>query len=177
MSLKIALLHEQPIYLDSCCELLNSEWPRSKTARLRSFNGSCKTLPANILLLDDTKLIGHLKLSPIPSISNGCFIESVVIQKELRGKGYGSHIMLLSENYCKNTLKLDVIYLSTKGQEKFYEKLGYRECEPISIYGCPNIKLYTSEKNIINSLAPPPPPQPKNVNSFNKVKTYMMKIL
>lgn len=40
-----------------------------------------------------------------------------------------------AESYCKCSLKLEEIYLSTTDKEEFYKKLGYEICDPISIYG------------------------------------------
>lgn len=42
-----------------------------------------------------------------------------------------------AEKYCRYTLKLHEIYLSTTDKEDFYAKLGYEHCEPVSIYGGP----------------------------------------
>lgn len=55
----------------------------------------------------------------------------------MRGQGIGSYFMREAEKYCKYTLKLHEIYLSTTDKEEFYAKLGYEYCEPVSIYGGP----------------------------------------
>lgn len=183
-------LHKHLEYLQDSCNLINNEWKRSDTARLRSLEASCDQLPTSLILLRDKKLIGYLKLSPIPSIKDGCFVESVVIEKNERGKGYGSILMKKAEDYCRNNLSnLNVIYLSTKGQEGFYTKLGYTECMPISIYGC----LDSSLKNHINTYSendngskvcitknvPAAPPMPRiHFNtSLASSKKYMKKEL
>lgn len=57
--------------------------------------------------------------------------------KTLRGQGFGKMIMQEAEKYCKYTLKLHEVYLSTTDKEDFYSKLGYEFCEPVSIYGGP----------------------------------------
>lgn len=57
--------------------------------------------------------------------------------KSLRGQGIGSYLMSEAEKYCKYSLKLDEIYLSTTDKEAFYKKLGYEPCEPVSIFGGP----------------------------------------
>lgn len=31
----VYLIHNRPDLIDECCDLINSEWPRSKTARLK----------------------------------------------------------------------------------------------------------------------------------------------
>lgn len=42
-----------------------------------------------------------------------------------------------AEKYCKYTLQLCEIYLSTTDKEDFYKKLGYEPCDPVSIFGGP----------------------------------------
>lgn len=87
---------------------------------------------------DGRKVFAHLKLTPIPSRPFSCFIESVVVWKSLRGQGVGTFLMAEAEKYCKFVLKLEVIYLSTTDKQEFYKKLGYKVCEPISIFGGPS---------------------------------------
>lgn len=187
MQLEILPIHRHPEYLEACCKLINEEWKRSDTARLHSLNSSCDQLPTSLILLLDKKLIGHLKLSVIPSIKNACFVESVVIDNKLRGKGYGSYLMKKAEEHCKQILNLKSIYLSTHGQEDFYSKLGYTRCEPVSIYGnfisknnfeqkiSPEKINKNNVKNIIGILAPVPPPPPLPVNMLPVKKKFFMK--
>jgi predicted N-acetyltransferase YhbS len=82
-------------------------------------------------------VLAHLKLTPIPSIPTACFIESVVVWKSLRGQGIGRYLMAEAEKYCKFTLRMETIYLSTLDKEDFYKKLGYEPCPPVSIFGGP----------------------------------------
>lgn len=169
MDLQVLPLHKYPQYIMECCKLINSEWQRSETARLRSLESSRDNLPTCLILLKDDCVIGHCKLSPIPSIPEGCFVESVVIEKSIRGQGYGKYLMEKAEQYCATFLNLKVIYLSTKGQEIFYAKLGYSICEPISIYGLyiPNNKT-PNNRTLNNNIS-----LSKSPNS----KTYMSKYL
>lgn len=185
MELTVVPLHKHSEYLMDCCRLINDEWKRSDTARMHSLEASCDQLPTSLVLLKNKTVIGHLKLTPIPSIRQACFVESVVINKKLRGKGYGTTLMKKAEEYCKDFLSLDTIYLSTKGQEPFYSKLGYTECSPISIYGsytpnatAPQRKIDTHKTNCAIKSAPPPPPLPVNKISMvanNSKKTFMKK--
>lgn len=180
MSLIVVPIHKYPEYLKECCSLINREWKRSETARLYSLQNSSDNLPTSLILLEDKRLIGHLKLSIIPSIKNACFVESVVINPNLRGKGYGKFLMKEAEHYVKNILNLDTIYLSTKGQEKFYEKLGYNECLPISIYGNFLRKDVLKPKQEFTKYKPdnvPPPPPPPTLKNFVVTKTYLKKEL
>ncbi|KAI4468421.1 n-acetyltransferase 6 [Holotrichia oblita] len=169
MDLPVVPLHKFPQYTMECCRLINSEWPRSETARLRSLECSGDTLPTCLILLKDNQVIGHCKLSVIPAIPDGCFIESVVIEKVLRGQGYGKYLMEKAEQYCQAFLNLRIIYLSTKGQELFYMKLGYNVCEPVSIYGS-----YIPRNQILNiNISNNKEAIPKKLNS----KVYMCKAL
>lgn len=189
MDLQVVPLHKYSQYSVQCCQLINEEWKRSVTARMRSLECSCDTLPTCLILLKDEKVIGHCKLSVIPSICDACFIESVVIDKLLRGKGYGSYLMTKAEEYCKNALNLKTIYLSTKGQELFYSKLGYDKCQPISIYGSSSIvnfpmyHVHHTTKNIKQianeNNSPIPPPMPKTTMVCTEItsKVYMKKEL
>ncbi|XP_039757518.1 N-alpha-acetyltransferase 80 [Pararge aegeria] len=198
--LEVVLLHKYPQYLKSCCELINNEWPRSETARIMSLQASCDELPTSLILVNKEKhLFGHCKLTAIPSMPKSCFVETVVISRSMRGKKLGTFLMRKVEDYCKNVLKLEMIHLSTKGQEDFYTKLGYVVCPPVSIYGSSISYSYNSKgkcgtlttpvpiQNIDNSAAlndnsaaPPPPPMPKPqsiINTLKSNRTYMFKYL
>ncbi|CAH0728641.1 unnamed protein product, partial [Brenthis ino] len=197
-NLQVIKLHENPQYLKPCCELINDEWPRSETARMMSLQASCDQLPTSLILINDQRLLlGHCKLTAIPSMPKSCFIETVIISKAMRGIKLGTFLMKEVEKYCKNVLRLDMIHLSTKGQENFYAKLGYELCAPVSIYGSSvvnDIKTvskidFVPKHNVnINNLVsaplppppPPPPPMPKlqSVNSNIKTsKTFMFKYI
>ncbi|CAG9565726.1 unnamed protein product [Danaus chrysippus] len=190
--LRVLPLHKFPQYLKPCCDLINEEWPRSETARMMSLQASCDHLPTSLILINDQRhILGHCKLSRIPRIPDSCFLESVVIRKSMRGKKLGTYLMGQVENYCKHVLRLKMVYLSTRGQEDFYSKLGYEICEPISIYGGSTVSYKTPiAKNkslppkVINnskdtSIPPPPPmPVPQNINTAVKSNmTYMSKKL
>lgn len=196
-NLKVLRLHEHPEYLKPCCELINDEWPRSETARMMSLQASCDHLPTSLILINDKKdLLGHCKLTPIPSIPESCFIETVVISKSMRGKKLGSYLMRQVEEYSRNELSLKMLHLSTKGQENFYAKLGYEVCAPVSIYGThiankepihinneiQNPVPVNSDTPAAGPCPPPPPPMPKYNNSvpnntMKSTKTYMFKYL
>lgn len=186
MELNVRPLHKHPEYILECCYLINDEWKRSETARLRSLESSCDTLPVSLVLVKEGKVIGHAKLSAIPSIHDACFVESVVISKSLRGQGFGTYLMQKVEDYSSKVLETKCIYLSTKGQEEFYRKLGYCECEPVSIYGgapiVNNIQRSCVSLNVQNdnSDVPKPPPMPKTIvpeKNCTTRKTYMFKVV
>lgn len=134
-------MHERPELMEDTAQLINSEWPRSLGARLAQLRSSTAQLPTSLLLLkNDLVVLGHLKLTPIGSHPDCCFVESVVVAKDCRGQGLGTLLMRHAELYCVTRLRLKCIYLSTIDQMKFYAKLGYTECEPISIYGNVNFR-------------------------------------
>lgn len=93
--------------------------------------------------------------------------------------------MRASEEYCKQILSLATIHLSTKGQEKFYEKIGYTVCEPVSIYGgyfqaknsTPPFKntMPTTHSQFRSPLPPPMPSQIIEDQSSKPNKTFMVK--
>lgn len=177
----VLLLHKHPEYLLECCNLLNSEWKRSDTARLRILEQSCDTLPINFILVKDGAVIGHAKLGTVYNLEDVGFAESVVIHTNFRGQGFGRYLMQKLEEYAIEVLKLNCIYLSTRGQEEFYRKLGYKECQPPCFYGKivePNYlqnKVSLNVKGLDNGKnAPKPPPLPK-LNVPDNIKTFMCK--
>ncbi|CAH1967087.1 unnamed protein product [Acanthoscelides obtectus] len=181
MGISIFPLHKHKQYLSECCKLINDEWKRSETARLHSLESSCDSLPTSLVLVEDGRVIGHLKLTPIPSIKDACFVESVVIARHLRGQGYGRILMRGAEDHCRTALQLRTVYLSTKGQEGFYAKLGYVLCKPVSIYGCfvPETKKEEPKRVVVQSLnvdAPVPPPLPHCERLVSR-KVFMKKEL
>lgn len=192
MDLDVVLLHKHPEYKEQCCRLINEEWKRSETARMRTLDNSSDNLPTSLVLIRDKNVLGHCRLSIIPSISTSCFIETVVIDKSLRGIGLGSYLMKKAEEYCESTLRLERIYLSTKDQVSFYSKLGYCMCEPVSIYGSFTPIAATYEPKLVGGddldlksggsvlrcgPSPPPLPLPTTNLSNGQRKVYMCKKL
>ncbi|XP_034934961.1 N-alpha-acetyltransferase 80 [Chelonus insularis] len=178
-------IHKRPDLLMDCCKLINSEWPSSEGRRLRTLSMSCESFPTCLVLLNDSKVIGHCKVSLLPSRDNSCFIESVVIDYGCRSQGLGSMLLRKTEEYVINK-GIKRIYLATKGQEKFYLKNGYNICEPINVWECNNWVTHTQDRSSFliskKSCGPPPPPLPISLFSSKKStvvtsKTYMVKIL
>ncbi|XP_050081652.1 N-alpha-acetyltransferase 80-like [Anopheles aquasalis] len=136
---KVVPIHKHRELMDQCIALINSEWPRSYTARLWSLESSKETLPTSFVLTADdgkeTAVLAHAKLSPIPADPHAVFVESVVVARERRGQGIGRLLMREVENHCFTTLRLDRIYLCTIDQQAFYAKLGYELCKAINIFG------------------------------------------
>ncbi|XP_033216527.1 N-alpha-acetyltransferase 80 isoform X2 [Belonocnema kinseyi] len=195
-------IHQKPELIDQCCKLLNSEWHRSDKTRLRTLRTSCDKFPTSLVLLDNEKVIGHSKISLIPSIDDCCVIESFVISREYRSQGLGSILLRGVEQYVSKK-GIRRVYLSTKDQEGFYRKNGYSVCEPLNLHSFAdyinssipvnendnmNVNVIENDKNERNkeriqnvfSGAPPPPPMPNFVEkkrAENMKHIYMMKNL
>lgn len=142
-SYNVVPIHKHPELLSQCCKLINSEWPRSEVARMRSLQSSCDNLPTSLVLTRDHNqtVLAHLKISAIQSNMRCCFIESVVVDRKFRGQGLGKLIMKYTEDYCREFLILDTIYLSTIDQVGFYQKLNYTVCPPVNLFGPRNCTL------------------------------------
>ncbi|VDK71258.1 unnamed protein product [Litomosoides sigmodontis] len=116
-----------------CIELLNQEWPRSIGARENTLRKSLNSRPPMSFVLVDRntkKLVGHARLCPIPAISHSCWIESVIINSNLRGKGLGWWLMAKLEDEARK-FGFRKAYLSSKNEQGFYAKCGYSICEPV----------------------------------------------
>ncbi|XP_059611702.1 N-alpha-acetyltransferase 80 isoform X2 [Phlebotomus argentipes] len=143
--LSVIPIHKRPDLIESCARLINDEWPRSLGARMAQLCNSSESPPTNLVLLkSDSFVLAHIKITPVPWDASACFLESVVVTKECRGQGLGTYLMRQAEQYCSQRLQMSIIYLSTVDQVRFYGKLGYVECEPISIYGKVNFKRPTA---------------------------------
>lgn len=131
--MEVVELHKYPSYMNECCELLNSEWKRSITARMHSLEKSGDKLPTSLILVatnnDKKEVIGHSRLSVFcPDDPHGCLIESVLIKNERRGEGLGKFLMEKTEAHAKR-LGYKTAYLSTGDKKGFYEHLGYNHFE------------------------------------------------
>ncbi|XP_054275387.1 N-alpha-acetyltransferase 80 [Macrosteles quadrilineatus] len=180
--LEVLPLHQNDIYREECAKLINSEWKRSHTARIWSLKNSCDTFPTSLVMIyNKSEVVGHSKLSAIPSIPDACFVESVVIAKNHRGKGWGKYLMLATEEYAIRCGVQEIYLSAIDPVPAFYAKLGYLRCEPVSIYGGPTVSSPRASPTTVNGPSPPPPPLPcykLDRNSLNKVaKVFMKKIL
>ncbi|XP_014290237.1 N-alpha-acetyltransferase 80 isoform X2 [Halyomorpha halys] len=178
--LQVYPIHKCKQFIVECCDLINSEWPRSKAARLQSLYMSCDKFPTSlVLILAEQQVVGHVKLTEIKLGGDELMIESMIIHREHRGKGWGKLLMEEAEDYAQ------------RGQEGFYSKLGYEICQPVMYFGfCDSTPKSEEEeqqpkKNVITNAcpnAPPPPPLPKKKYRLPKkyrktAKTYMSKTL
>lgn len=81
------------------------------------------------------EVLAHLRLLPVPSDEKSCFIESMVVAHEYRGKGIGSFLIKEAEKYCEQVLHLKHVYLNTIDSGEFYMKLGFELTDGIAIFG------------------------------------------
>lgn len=80
-------------------------------------------------------VLGHVRLVPVPSDEKACFIESMVVHNEFRGKGIGSFLISEAEKFCEQVLHLKSIYLSTYDSGEFYMKIGFNLTSAICVFG------------------------------------------
>lgn len=103
--MELVELHNHPEFLDKCCNILNNEWKRSFTARAHSLNKSNSNLPVSLVLVrqsgESPEVVGHSRLCRVLGEEDACFIESVLVIPEERGKGLGRTVMKLTEEYAQ----------------------------------------------------------------------------
>uniref|UniRef100_A0A8R1Y3A4 N-acetyltransferase domain-containing protein n=1 Tax=Onchocerca volvulus TaxID=6282 RepID=A0A8R1Y3A4_ONCVO len=126
-------LIERKDLCSECINLLNQEWPRSLGARENTLRKSLNSTPPMSFIVIDKKtdkLIGHARLCPLLTVPQSCWIESVIIDSDLRGKGLGCWLMNQLENEARK-FGFKKIYLSSENKQAFYSKCGYSACEPV----------------------------------------------
>ncbi|XP_023255246.1 N-acetyltransferase 6-like [Seriola lalandi dorsalis] len=86
-------IHRRPDLLVPCADLVNSEWQRSQAARVHSLQKSGPEFPVCLVLLqghrETERLLGHVRLSRVVGHGGSLFVESVVVSRAERGRGYG----------------------------------------------------------------------------------------
>ncbi|XP_056319504.1 N-alpha-acetyltransferase 80-like isoform X2 [Danio aesculapii] len=183
---RIEPLHERWDLEEVCAQLLNNQWPRSTGARIYSLHQSSHNYPVCLLLLQGErqsqheKLIGHARLSRVLG-SRSLLVESVVVCKSLRGKGYGRILMEGVERYAKGR-GCTRLCLTTHDKQHFYAHLGFVLSKPVQSVGtlasfmpmeilhkfCRTAENEEEERKIevtnhaksTPSVLPPPPPPP-----------------
>lgn len=87
-ALRLLPLHAHAHFHDRVLDLLNDEWPQSKTIRMRRLERSCDELPSSYILIDEhDQLIGYCYVDRLFNEEHGVIVESVCIQHNLRGHG------------------------------------------------------------------------------------------
>ena len=162
--LEVVPIHRCLEYCDAAVALLEEQWPHEKAIRakrLRSMTEwSCDSLPCHFVLLradsaaeGGRTVIGHALLQQADGRSDGksAIMYSVVIRRDLRGKGFGRVIMRETESYALKQ-GYSHIYLSTEDQQGFYHRLGYQECESITSLGQNSKRLTPSQVEALENL-------------------------
>uniref|UniRef100_A0A667X4F5 N-alpha-acetyltransferase 80, NatH catalytic subunit n=1 Tax=Myripristis murdjan TaxID=586833 RepID=A0A667X4F5_9TELE len=131
-------IHRRPDLLLPCADLVNSEWQRSQAARVHSLQKSCSEFPVNLVLLQGSRgterLLGHARLSRVVGRGGSLFVESVVVSKAERGKGYGRTLMEETERYARSR-GFKRLCLTTHDKQHFYAHLGYALSTPVQNAG------------------------------------------
>ncbi|CAO1425795.1 unnamed protein product [Diamesa tonsa] len=121
-------------------------------------------------------VLGHLRLLPVPSDDKACFIESMVISKDFRGKGIGSFFIGEAQRFCEEELKLKSIYLTTFDSGEFYMKIGFKITPGISIFGGGEVNTVSKKiflKKELNYIEPEEPEEPmEEAYDANKDNNY-----
>lgn len=149
-------------YLEATAQLINTEWPRSLGQRVQGLrylvktaNSTAKQLPVSLIIVDvaSRMVVGHASMVSIATVDpetqstvNLPFLQSIIIDKSLRGRGMGKMLMLFCEKYfieyanesrgavSVSIDRFDHLYLNTKDQQRFYETLGYVQIEPMLFF-------------------------------------------
>uniref|UniRef100_UPI0037E7099A N-alpha-acetyltransferase 80 n=1 Tax=Semicossyphus pulcher TaxID=241346 RepID=UPI0037E7099A len=131
-------IHRRPDLLVPCADLVNSEWQRSQAARVHSLKKSCPEFPICLVLLQGhrgtERLLGHARVSRVVGHSSSLFVESVVVSKAERGKGYGRTLMEEIERYAKSR-GFKRLCLTTHDKQHFYGHIGYVLSKPVQNAG------------------------------------------
>ncbi|KAK5863285.1 hypothetical protein PBY51_000326 [Eleginops maclovinus] len=113
-----------------------STWFRS--TGVHSLQKSCADFPVFLVLLqghrEAERLLGHARLSLVVGRSSSLFVESVVVSKAERGRGYGRTLMEETERYAKSR-GFKSLYLTTHDKQHFYAHLGYVLSTPVQNAG------------------------------------------
>jgi len=128
-------LYDRKDLIRDCAILINEEWRMSETAREHMVERSANAEPPMAFLLMDNErneLLGYARLFWVLNINEGncLMIDTVVIRREMRGRGLGKLFM--------NELKTEAIergckmlLLTTEDKVEFYIKCGYRRCQDL----------------------------------------------
>lgn len=143
-------LHQRPDLLEACADLINEEWKRSRTSRIHSLQRSTHNFPMCLVLIrtqrtveetadgkvakSQCQLLGHARLSLVVGQPKSLFVETVVVAKALRGKGYGRKLMEAVEKYAKSR-DYKRLHLTTHDKQHFYAHLGYTLSKPVQCVG------------------------------------------
>ncbi|XP_008574967.1 PREDICTED: N-acetyltransferase 6 [Galeopterus variegatus] len=130
-------VHCRPELLDACADLINEQWPRSRTSRLHSLGQSSDAFPLCLMLLSPRPtpeaapvVVGHARLSRVLDQPQSLLVETVVVARAMRGHGFGRRLMEGLEVFAR-ARGFRRLHLSTHDQLHFYAHLGYQLGKPV----------------------------------------------
>lgn len=130
-------VHCRPELLDACADLINDQWPRSRASRLHSLGQSSDSFPLCLMLLGPSPtpeaapiVVGHARLSRVLDRPQSLLVETVVVARALRGRGFGRRLMEGLEVFAQSR-GFHRLHLTTHDQLHFYTHLGYQLGEPV----------------------------------------------
>ncbi|XP_050996384.1 N-alpha-acetyltransferase 80 [Acomys russatus] len=130
-------VHCRPELLSACADLINDQWPRSRASRLHSLGQSSDAFPLCLMLLSPHPtpgtapiVVGHARLSRVLDHPHSLLVETVVVARALRGRGFGRRLMEGLEVFAR-ARGFRRLHLTTHDQLYFYAHLGYQLGEPV----------------------------------------------
>lgn len=155
--------HCRPELLGACADLINEQWPRSRASRLHSLGQSSDSFPLCLMLLSPHPMpgkapivVGHARLSRVLDRPQSLLVETVVVARALRGRGFGRCLMEGLEVFAQ-ARGFHRLHLTTHDQRHFYAHLGYRLGEPVQGL------VFTSRQlpaTLLSAFARAPSPRP-----------------
>ncbi|XP_052493532.1 LOW QUALITY PROTEIN: N-alpha-acetyltransferase 80, partial [Budorcas taxicolor] len=137
VELTLEPVHCRPELLDACADLINEQWPRSRASRLHSLGQSSDAFPLCLMLLSPRPtpeaapiVVGHARLSRVLDRPQSLLVETVVVARALRGRGFGRRLMEGLEAFAR-ARGFRRLHLTTHDQLHFYAHLGYQLGEPV----------------------------------------------
>lgn len=156
-------VHCRPELLSACADLINDQWPRSRASRLHSLGQSSDAFPLCLMLLSPHPtpgaspiVVGHARLSRVLDHPHSLLVETVVIARALRGRGFGRRLMEGLEAFAR-ARGFRRLHLTTHDQLYFYAHLGYHLGEPVQGLVFTNRRLPTT---FLRAFSKTPCPQP-----------------
>lgn len=156
-------VHCRPELLSACADLINDQWPRSRASRLHSLGQSSDAFPLCLMLLSPHPtpgaspiVVGHARLSRVLDQPHSLLVETVVVARALRGRGFGRRLMEGLETFAR-ARGFRRLHLTTHDQLYFYAHLGYHLGEPVQGLVFTNRRLPTT---FLRAFSKTPCPQP-----------------
>ncbi|XP_004715297.1 N-alpha-acetyltransferase 80 [Echinops telfairi] len=157
-------VHRRPELLEACADLINEQWPRSRASRLHSLGQSSDAFPLCLMLLSPRSMpgvaptvVGHARLSRVLGQPQSLLVETVVVARALRGRGFGRCLMEGLEGFAK-AHGFCRLHLTTHDQLHFYAHLGYQLSEPVQGLVFTSRRLPTALLSALPRASHPQPP-------------------